>query len=305
MGCELKKAGIVSHTLVILNPAARGEKAGRLRARIRALSSRAVVRETQSPGDARRLAEEGVGEGFSTIVAAGGDGTINEVVNGLAGSNVVLGILPVGTMNVFALELGIPQGHVEKAWDVVENGSVVSLDLPMAAGQYFIQLAGVGLDAEVVRRTSSDAKRVLGPLSYLLTLAQVASVKPPRVWAKTACGLEREGSFLLIGNGRLYGGPFPLFKRARLDDGLLDVVVFQNQSHWDVVRYFQAIAFGTHVDLPDVEYLQTPALTVWSDGDVPVELDGEVVGVLPCEFGISKRKLRVLAPRQEGSSVGF
>lgn len=239
---------------------------------------------------------EGVAEGFDTIVAAGGDGTLNEVVNGIAGSQAVLGILPVGTMNVFATELGIPQGNVEKAWAVVERGNAVALDLPMAGGQYFIQLAGVGLDAEVVRQTSSDAKRVLGPLSYLLTLAQVASVKPPRVRAVAACGMVREGSFLLIGNGRLYGGPFPLFKRARLDDGLLDVVVFQNQSHWDVVRYFQAIAFGTHVDLPDVEYLQTPSLSVTSDGDVPVELDGEVAGVLPCEFRMSASRIRVLAP---------
>ncbi len=281
---------------MILNPAARGEKAGRLRARIGALSPDAVVRETSAPGDARRLAEEGVGEGFSVIVAAGGDGTLNEVVNGMAGSDAVLGILPVGTMNVFASELGIPQGNVEKAWAVVERGDVLSLDLPVAGGQYFIQLAGVGLDAEVVRQTSSDAKRALGPLSYLLTLAQVAAVKPPRVRAVTVDGIEREGSFLLIGNGRLYGGPFPLFKHARLDDGLLDVVVFQNQSHWDVVRYFQAIAFGTHPELPDVEYLQTPSLTVTSEGDVPVELDGEVAGVLPCGFGISNRKLRVLAP---------
>ena len=281
---------------MILNPAARGEKAGRLRARIGALTPDAVVRETSAPGDARRLAEEGVGEGFSVIVAAGGDGTLNEVVTGMAGSDAVLGILPVGTMNVFASELGIPQGNVEKAWAVVERGDVLSLDLPVAGGQYFIQLAGVGLDAEVVRQTSSDAKRALGPLSYLLTLAQVAAVKPPRVRAVTVDGIEREGSFLLIGNGRLYGGPFPLFKHARLDDGLLDVVVFQNQSHWDVVRYFQAIAFGTHPELPDVEYLQTPSLTVTSEGDVPVELDGEVAGVLPCGFGISNRKLRVLAP---------
>lgn len=282
--------------LVILNPAARGEKAGRLRARIGALSPDAVVRETTATGDARRLAQQGAAEGFSTIVAAGGDGTLNEVVNGIACSEAALGILPVGTMNVFATELGIPQGNLEKAWAVIEQQNVLSLDLPMAGGKYFIQLAGVGLDAEVVRQTSSDAKRTLGPLSYLLTLAQVAAVKPPWVKAVTMDGSEREGSFMLIGNGRLYGGPFPLFKRARLDDGLLDVVVFKNQSHWDVVRYFQAIAFGTHPELPDVEYFQTPSVTVTSEGDVPVELDGEVAGALPCEFGISGKKLRVLAP---------
>ena len=286
----------MNKTLVILNPAARGEKAGRLSARIRALSPAIEVRETSAPGDACRIATEAVMEGASTVVAAGGDGTLNEVVNGLAGSETQLGILPLGTMNVFASEIGIPVGNIEKAWAIIEQGNTLSLDLPEAGGKYFLQLAGAGLDAEVVRRTSSDTKRALGPLSYLLTLAQVASVKPPRVWARTRCGIERDGSFLLIGNGRLYGGPFPLFKRARLDDGLLDVVVFQHQSHWDVVRYFQAIAFGNHPELPDVEYFQTPSVHVSSDGEVPVELDGEVAGMLPCDFRISSRKLRVLGP---------
>jgi diacylglycerol kinase family enzyme len=152
------------------------------------------------------------------------------------------------------------------------------------------------LDAEVVRKTTADSKRALGPLSYLLTLVQVAAHNPSRVMLEAEGGRISEGSFALIGNGRLYGGPFPVFQRASLFDGLLDVLVFQNQSHWDVVRYFQAIAFGTHPQLPDVEYFQTSTLRVTSSGDVPVELDGEVAGMLPCLFSVSSQKLRVLAP---------
>jgi diacylglycerol kinase family enzyme len=87
-----------------------------------------------------------------------------------------------------------------------------------------------------------------------------------------------------------------LFKDARLDDGLLDVVLFKNQSHWDVVRYLHAIAFGAHAELPDVEYFQTKGLKVSSDTEVPVELDGEIAGTVPFEFGFAQRKLRVLAP---------
>jgi YegS/Rv2252/BmrU family lipid kinase len=199
-------------------------------------------------------------------------------------------------MNVFATELGIPQGNLERAWSVIEQGKVVEVDLPKANDTHFIQLAGVGLDAEVVRKTTADSKRALGPLSYLLTLVQVAAHKPSRVLLEAEGGRISEGSFALIGNGRLYGGPFPVFQRASLFDGLLDVLVFQNQSHWDVVRYFQAIAFGTHPQLPDVEYFQTSTLRVTSSGDVPVELDGEVAGMLPCLFSVSSQKLRVLAP---------
>ncbi len=286
----------MNKTLVILNPAARSDKASRLRERIAALSGDASMRLTSEAGDARRIAAEAVREGFEVVIAAGGDGTLNEVVNGIGGSTVRLGILPVGTMNVFATELGIPQGNLERAWSIIEQGKVVEVDLPKANDTHFIQLAGVGLDAEVVRKTTADSKRALGPLSYLLTLVQVAAHKPSRVMLEAEGGRISEGSFALIGNGRLYGGPFPVFKRASLFDGLLDVLVFQNQSHWDVVRYFQAIAFGTHPQLPDVEYFQTSTLRVTSSGDVPVELDGEVAGMLPCLFSVSSQKLRVLAP---------
>jgi YegS/Rv2252/BmrU family lipid kinase len=286
----------VNKTLVILNPAARSDKASRLGERIAALSGGASMRLTSEAGDARRIAAEAVREGFEVIIAAGGDGTLNEVVNGIGGSTVRLGILPVGTMNVFATELGIPQGNLERAWSVIEQGKVVEVDLPKANDTHFIQLAGVGLDAEVVRKTTADSKKALGPLSYLLTLVQVAAHKPSRVMLEAEGGRISEGSFALIGNGRLYGGPFPVFQRASLFDGLLDVLVFQNQSHWDVVRYFQAIAFGTHPQLPDVEYFQTSTLRVTSSGDVPVELDGEVAGMLPCLFSVSSQKLRVLAP---------
>ena len=281
---------------VILNPAARGERASVLGDKIAALSPRVKVLLTSSPGDAREISKEAVEQGHKIIIAAGGDGTINEVVNGIGGEEASLGILPVGTMNVFAAELGIPQNNLEKAWQIIEAGFVRPVDLPRANEEYFVQLAGAGLDAEVVRRTTPDSKRALGPISYLLTLAQVAARRPPRVRIEPVDGEPREGSFVLVGNGRLYGGPFVLFKDALLDDGLLDVLVFQNQSHWDLIRYFQAIAFGQHPDLPDVEYFQTRGLRLMSRDYVPVEIDGELTGALPYEFGFSSRKLSVLAP---------
>ncbi|NBS51774.1 MAG: diacylglycerol kinase family lipid kinase, partial [Spartobacteria bacterium] len=112
----------MNKTLVIFNPTARSDRAGKLRSRIEALPSNPVVRLTTTSGDARRLAVEAAAEGFDTIVAAGGDGTVNEVINGMAESRATLGILPVGTMNVFASEIGIPQGNLERAWEVIQQG---------------------------------------------------------------------------------------------------------------------------------------------------------------------------------------
>ena len=279
-----------------MNPAARGDRAREVKSEIESLSARCVVRLTDHSGDDRAMAAVGAREGFRTIVAAGGDGTVNEVANGIYGTGARFGILPVGTMNVFAAELGIPVGNLARAWQIIDQGHVRQLDLPIANDDCFVQLAGIGLDAEVVRQTTPDFKKAMGPLSYLLTLAQVAFSTPPRVHLEPVDSHVREGSFVLIGNGRLYGGPFVLFKDAHMEDGLLDVLVFQNQSHWDVVRYFQAIAFGSHPDLPDVEYFQTRSMLVSSSGEVPVELDGELAGKLPCRFAMSAYKLDVLTP---------
>lgn len=282
--------------LVILNPAARGERASQLQTRIEDLSSRIVVRLTTSAGDAEDMAEIAVNQGYKTIVAAGGDGTINEVINGLAGRDVQFGILPVGTMNVFATELGIPQNNIPRAWEIIEQGFSRDVDLGIANDEYFVQLAGAGLDAEVVKSTTPDFKKALGPMSYLINLAQVAARKPPTISITPFDGPRREGSFVLVGNGRYYGGPFVLFKDARLDDGLLDVLVFQNQSHWDLLRYMQAIAFGMHPELPDVEYFQTTGVNLESDQEVPAEVDGELSGSLPYTIRLAPTKLRVLAP---------
>lgn len=279
--------------LVILNPAARSERAKSAWRRIEKLPN-CTVRTTTGPGDALEVAAQAVRDGFKTIVAAGGDGTVNEVVNGLVGSDVALGILPVGTMNVFAAELGLP-GDLEEAWAIIQAGRTRRVDLLRANQQYFVQLAGVGLDAQVVQATSWEAKKNFGPLSYLISAAQIAAQKPPKLLVE-ADGQVREGSFVLIGNGRYYGGPVAFFKEARIDDGKLDVLIFKNLAYLDIARYVANVFMGKHTQLHDVEYFQTKKAIVRSEEDVPVEVDGEVVAKLPVTFRVSSRKLRVVVP---------
>ena len=279
--------------LVILNPAAHSERAKKTWDKIRSLPS-ATVQTTAARGDARSIAEWAVGQGFGTVVAAGGDGTINEVVNGLVGSDVALGILPVGTMNVFAAELGLPNS-LPKAWEIICDRHTRRIDLVRANDQYFVQLAGVGLDAQVVQETSYNFKKNFGPLSYLISAAQIASRKPPKLIIEHDDKRE-EGSFVLIGNGRYYGGPVAVFKDARIDDGKLDVLIFKNLGYLDIARYLGTIFMGSHTELADVEYFQTKRVAVSSKEDVPVEVDGEVVTKLPVTFRISSRKLRVVVP---------
>ncbi len=293
---------IVNSPLIILNPAAQSDRAIRLIDRLEKVCKGAEIRVSESPGDGERIAKAAVEEGYTTIIAAGGDGTINEVVNGIAGMNSlknpkpILGILPVGTMNVFALELGIPLNSLEKAWAVIERGMVRQLDLPKARDRYFVQLGGAGLDAEVVRRTTRESKKALGPLSYLVSLAQVAGERPPPITITSDQGENYTGSFVLFGNGRFYGGPFRMFRQSSQTDGLLDVLVFKNQSLWDLFRYMQAILMGQHPNLNDVEYFQASALTLSSEEPVPYELDGEMMGYLPLRVTLEQGALSVLTP---------
>ena len=287
----------MSSTLVILNPAAHGERAQRKLAQVESLARDCVVHATTHTGEAQLMARRGVDEGFEKIVAAGGDGTINEVVNGLAGTNATLGLLPIGTMNVFATELGLPVHDLELCWNIVRNDSIRVVDLPKANQKFFVQLAGVGLDAQVVKETSARLRRSFGPLSYIISAVQIAARQPPRLFIQCEDTSIDEGSFVLVGNGRLYGGPFPFFKHAALDDGLLDVIVFKRLGYLEIIKYLQDVVFSSDIRVPEIEYFQTRRLRVQSDQSVPVELDGELVGNCPVEFSLQERSLRVLVPR--------
>jgi diacylglycerol kinase (ATP) len=284
----------MSSTLVILNPAAHSERAKRKRSQVESLARDCVVCTTTRTGDAELMARRGAEEGFGKIVAAGGDGTINEVVNGLAGTNVTLGLLPIGTMNVFATELGLPVHDLEFCWNIVKGDSTRSVDLPKANQKFFVQLAGVGLDAQVVKETSSQLKRNFGPLSYLISAAQVAARQPPKLFIQSEDASIDEGSFVLVGNGRLYGGPFPFFKHAVIDDGLLDVIVFKRLGYLEIIKYLQDVIFSSDIRVPEIEYFQTRQVRVESDQIVPVEVDGELVGNCPVEFSLHECSLRVL-----------
>jgi diacylglycerol kinase (ATP) len=286
----------LNDTIIILNPAARSERARRWREKVESITDGATVCATSCCGEAETIARRAVAEGFKTIVAAGGDGTINEVVNGMAGMDAALGLLPMGTMNVFALELGIPANDLDVCWKIIQRQKSRLIDMPRANTKHFVQLAGVGLDAQVVKETSLAFKRSFGPLSYLVSAAQIAARKPPVLQIESANAVTKTGSFVLVGNGRLYGGPFPFFKNAVIDDGLLDVVVFKQLGYLEIIKYMQNVIFSSKIRLPEVEYFQTERFRVTSGEDVPVEIDGELIGQCPVEFQIERRKLRVLVP---------
>jgi len=167
-------------TCVIFNPTARGEKARRFRRHLDAIGTESTLKLTAAAGDARRLAAQAVGEGFETIVAAGGDGTVNEVINGVGDApdgfaRARVGVLPLGTVNVFARELALPT-KLEAAWAAIRQGREMQIDLGVveycAKGtterRYFAQLAGAGLDARAIELVQWQLKKKIGPLAYIV-----------------------------------------------------------------------------------------------------------------------------------------
>jgi len=287
----------VTDTIVILNPTAGNPETLRhWQESVESIARGCPIRITSHPGEAEALARRAVEDGFARVIAAGGDGTVNHVANALVGSNAALGLLPLGTVNVFAMELGLPLHNLELCWDIIKGTNVRLVDLPSANGKRFVQLAGVGLDAQVVKETSLAFKRSFGPLSYLISAAQIAARQPPRLFIESNNAPVDEGSFVLIGNGRLYGGPFPFFKHAVLDDGLLDVVLFKRLGYLEIIKYLQDVVFSSNIRVPEIEYFQTQRLRITSEQDVPVEVDGELAGNCPVDFEIQPKALRVLAP---------
>ncbi|MDZ4741940.1 MAG: diacylglycerol kinase family lipid kinase [Verrucomicrobiota bacterium] len=280
---------------IILNPMAKGERARALKKNLDRFSSQALVKLTRAAGDATVLASQAVEQGFRTIVAAGGDGTLNEVVNGLANSPARLGILPLGTVNVFARETGIPL-DLHAAWNVVVKGKTRKIDLARANDKYFVQLAGVGLDAQTIKETTFGFKKIWGPMSYIFNSIRIASQEAPRITLTLPDGQKHEGCFALVGNGRYYGGSFEFFHDARLDDGLLDICLFKSQKHHDLIRYFNGVLFKTLKHMEDVVTVKAESASITAEKETALEIDGEYCGTSPVHFSVQKSALTVIVP---------
>ena len=292
---------------VIFNPAARGNKARRFKKFLNELSQQCALKATTAPGDARRFAHAAVATGYDIIAAAGGDGTVNEVLNGIGDdpdgfSKTRLGVLPLGTVNVFARELKIPL-KLERAWQVLKRAQEMKIDLGRAdffednkpAQRYFMQLAGAGLDARAIELVSWKLKKSAGPLAYVVAGFQALAEKQPQISA-SAAGQKITGELALLGNGRFYGGSFHIFPEAHLSNGLLDVCVFPKVNLPTLLRLAPGFLLRQKLSEHRVQRLRAGKIALTSATPAAFELDGEWVGHLPATFSVERQKLRVVVP---------
>jgi YegS/Rv2252/BmrU family lipid kinase len=239
-----------------------------------------------------------VDTGLDLVCAIGGDGTVNETINGLAGSEVPLAIVPTGTVNVLAMELGIPL-ELPDAVKLLEVGTVSWIDLGLAGDRYFGLMAGVGMDAAVVASLNPIMKKAFKEAAFAVQgFANYLTKEEPLIRVTTA---ERtvEGYFAVFGNSSNYGGAFGITPLADMRDGLLDVCVLKDKSFLSTIWYWTAALINAHITHPKVEYFRTERaeiVTVDDDKEVLVQTDGEVAGKLPLTCQVVPRSLRVVVP---------
>lgn len=294
-------------TCVIFNPAARGSKARHFRHHLGEMAGQSAFKATTAPGDARRLAAEAVADGFELIVAAGGDGTVNEVLNGLGDApdgfgRARFGVLPLGTVNVFARELKIPL-RLERAWEILRRGNETRIDLPRAEfsvngkreRRYFAQLAGAGFDARAIELVDWPLKKKIGPLAYIVAGLKALGEVKPKITLR-AEGQEVSGELILIGNGVFYGGSYGIFPGADLRNGLLEVCVVPRVNVATLLRCVPKFLIRRQLPESVVRRCQAAAFELRSETPASFELDGEWAGHLPVTFAIEHEKLRVVVP---------
>ena len=252
--------------------------------------------ETAYEGHGTEIARDAVAAGADVIIVHGGDGTINEVVNGIAGSDVALAVIPGGTANVWANESGMRHDPAQAVLDIV-HGVRRRVDLGRAGDRYFLLMAGIGLDAAIVPRVSARAKRWLGRVAYIAAGAVTAlRTKPWRVELHVN-GETRDMPlyWMLIGNTRSYGSMVQITYRAQVDDGLLDVAVMHRGGLHLIVDGVRAF-FRRHDRSPNVDYTRVKVLEVMTPG-LPVQVDGDLLGETPMRFEVEPLALQVIVPR--------
>lgn len=320
----------MERTCVILNP---GSRTGDDREALdRALPAGWQVRVTEHPGHARELALEAAADGFATVIAAGGDGTVNEVVNGLAEAALAgrgapcLGVLPLGTGNDLVRLLGLPP-ELAEAVPALERGACRELDVGemRAAGgerRFFVNVAAGGFSGEVAVALTPEIKRTWGPLAYLRAATGLLSELDAyrvRVRCDGVDGTDRSETLeldalnVVVANGRFAGGGLPIAPRARPDDGLLDLVVIPEMPLTGLVVLAPVVLAGRHLDARAVDdggepedgdredgeparviFRRCRSVELESDPPMPWNNDGELVGELSPSFHVMPRALRVL-----------
>jgi diacylglycerol kinase (ATP) len=230
----------------------------------------------------------------SLLIVHGGDGTIHHAIQQAAGLDLYLAILPAGTANVLARELGIPL-DLDGALEVVLHGTPRRISLGRSDDRFFVLMAGIGLDACVINHLNRRLKRSIGEVAYWIAGIRTFLDYRPRTFQIHLPGETLEGTFAVVANARSYGGNLRINPEAELADKVLDICVFTSSSKLRLLQYLRGALWGDLRRYPDVVYRRAGALRVTGPA-VPIQMDGEIVGHLPANFSTFTPRIQVLVP---------
>ena len=284
--------------LVIHNPVAGGARGGRLRAaleRLAAMGCTVTVRPTDAVGAARRIAAAASPADFDVVAVAGGDGTMNEALNGLGDRSPALAILPLGTANVLAHEIGLGTA-ADRIAATLAGGPVAEVIPGEVNGRRFMLMCGVGFDAHVVENIDPLMKRRLGKGAYVWESLRQLAVYPFPAFRITVDGRPEPAASLIASRGRLYGGRFLLAPEAGLDRPALQATLFRSPGRLAAMRYAAALPLGLLSRLADAPRVAAGEIVVEGPPGDPVQGDGDVIAMLPARMTLASRPVRLVVP---------
>lgn len=296
-------AGPIRRALVIFNPTAGARRRRRLDdviGRLRKAGLTVDLMPTSAAGDAERMAREARlahegGDGPDVLIAAGGDGTINEVVNGLAGGSLPLALLPMGTANVLAAEIGLDVS-ARRIVDAILSGTVKPIHLGIANGRRFTLMAGIGMDAEVVATVDPALKRRTGKFAYAVATFMRWLEYRRRRFHIVIDGVSHDAASAIIANGHYYAGRFVCAEQARITDPQLYVCLFEKPGRWQALYYMTALFGGFLNRLRTYRIVPATEVSVLDAGADPVQGDGDVIARLPVQIRIAPETVPLMMP---------
>jgi len=254
---------------------------------------------TKRVGDAIEIARKAVQEHYGAVAVCGGDGTLREVAAGIIGSDIPIGIIPLGTGNVIATDLGIPKDPF-KACDLIIKGNIRKIDVGKNGNSYFLVAAGAGYDSEVVAQVDPQVKSKVGRLAYILAaLKLLRKYNPIRFHIKSDIFTGKIRAIaVVIANSAHYGGYFKLKKEAKIDDGLLDVIIVKGRSWFDILRIFALVLFRSELTPYDIFTFRTKKIHLDDEyGEAVFHNDSDPTGRLPQTFEIIEKGLSIFVPQ--------
>jgi YegS/Rv2252/BmrU family lipid kinase len=282
--------------LVVYNPTA-GRRRRRLFSRVldqlKIFGCEISLHETRGPGDAESFVQ-GIDAGlYDAVVAAGGDGTIREVVNGLAGRAIPLGIVPLGTANVLANEIGL-SFNASALSQAIARGAPASVYTGEANGHLFLMMAGIGFDARVVEGTPIGLKHAMGKAAYVISTLAALVRHRPCSYVVEIDGVAHAAAAVVIAKGHYYGGRFIIANAAQLSAPVLQVALFAKGRRRDLVRYALALATGQLHTLSNVRVVPAREVRITGAVDEQFQLDGDLAGRLPIFATVAPEPLLLL-----------